>query len=105
MYVSDSILNFSQREIVVSSDGSWPVLSLKHLKCIHYPAPCLIWLDDVVYIATLCSLQWVLEGVNVFSGLLFDILASENNLYSSLRAHDCYLSGWPRIVEVTFQVL
>ena len=63
------------------------------------------WLNNPIYIASLCCDKRTLESIFIFFDLGSYILASsEYNFYSSLGSHDCYFCSRPCIIQISFQL-
>ena len=78
---------------------------LKHFQRVHNSRSSFAWHDDVIYISSFRSFQWVREFLLVVQSLLLRVLTSEDNFYSTFGSHDSDLSWGPSVVEITFEVL
>lgn len=80
-------------------------LRLEHFERVHNPSAGLAGHNDVVDIAALGCLQGVRELFLIVEGLLFRVLASEDNLYGALGSHNSDLSRGPSVVEISLEML
>ena len=89
----------------MSSEGLGSVLGLEHLQVVSNDLAGAARLDNVIYVSTFRSLQWVGKCAFVLGCLSLTILTSEYDFDCSLGAHDSNLGRGPRVVIVSVEVL